>query len=72
MMGIPQQLSLSLSLCLSLCLLIDSYGMYSEWGGEVEIRAMGEIYCRPIEIYVYSVSTLLVLLACTVFCYLSS
>lgn len=24
-----------------------------EWGGEVEIRAMGEIYGRPVEIYVY-------------------
>jgi OTU domain-containing protein 5 len=26
-----------------------------EWGGEVEIRAMGEIYQRPVEIYAYSV-----------------
>ena len=26
-----------------------------QWGGEPEIRAMGEIYQRPVEIYVYSV-----------------
>eukprot|EP01006_Ploeotia_vitrea_P033865 TRINITY_DN65648_c3_g1_i2.p1 TRINITY_DN65648_c3_g1~~TRINITY_DN65648_c3_g1_i2.p1 ORF type:complete len:491 (-),score=245.18 TRINITY_DN65648_c3_g1_i2:32-1504(-) len=25
-----------------------------EWGGEIEVRAMGELYRRPIEIYAYS------------------
>lgn len=29
----------------------------SQWGGEPEIRAMGEIYQRPVEIYVYSLGT---------------
>ena len=47
--------------CVCVCARNHAGSLCSEWGGEVEIRAMGEIYNRPVEIYVYSIRKFLLM-----------